>query len=72
MRDLLQQYLDHEISRREFGLGLAALGLSAAAVEAVLADAGDDGGAMPREGIKVEGTGADVLLATFAAAEMVL
>ena len=31
MRDLLQKFLDHEISRREFGAGLTALGSSFAA-----------------------------------------
>ena len=70
MRELLQQFLDHEISRRDFGLGLSALGLSAAAVEAVLADAGTSAEPMPREGIKVKGTGAQILLETFIAADL--
>ena len=70
MRELWQQFLDHEISRREFGLGLTALGLSAAAVDAVLADADQSAEPLPREGIKVEGTGAEVLLATFVAADL--
>ena len=55
MRDLLQRYLDHELSRREFTAGLTALGLSAGAAEAVAADADATAG-LPREGIKVEGT----------------
>ena len=67
MRDLLKQFLDHDISRRELALGLAALGLSAAAVESVVADATAD---LPRDGIKVEGNGADVLLETFIAADL--
>jgi len=70
MRDLLKQYLDHEISRRDFGLGLTALGLSSAAVSAVLADVDDADEAIPRDGIIVEGTGAQVLLATFVAADL--
>ena len=70
MRDLLQKFLDREISRREFSLGLTALGLSAAAVDAVVADAGDSVAPMPRDGVKIEGTGADVLLATFVAADL--
>jgi len=67
MRDLLKQFLDHDISRRELGLGLAALGLSAAAVESVVADASAD---LPRDGIMVEGNGAEVLLETFLAADL--
>jgi thiamine pyrophosphate-dependent acetolactate synthase large subunit-like protein len=70
MRELLQQFLDHEISRRDFGLGLSALGLSAAAVEAVLADAGGSADPMPRDGVKVSGTGAQILLETFIAADL--
>jgi thiamine pyrophosphate-dependent acetolactate synthase large subunit-like protein len=63
----LKQFLDHDISRRELALGLAALGLSAAAVDSVVADATAD---LPRDGIKVEGNGADVLLETFIAADL--
>ena len=70
MRELLQQFLDHEISRREFGLGLSALGLSAAAVDAVVADAGGSAEPVPREGVKITGTGAEILLETFIAADL--
>ena len=70
MRDLLQKFLDQEISRREFGLGLTALGLSSAAVQAVVADADVAADGMPREGVRVEGTGAQVLLETFIAADL--
>ena len=65
MRDLLQQFLDHGISRREFGAGLTALGLSTAAVNSVLAATADEADVLPRDGIKVEGTGADILVETF-------
>ena len=70
MRDLLQQFLDHEISRRQFGAGLTALGLSTAAVNSVLASTADKLNALPRDGIKVEGTGADILVETFLAADV--
>ncbi|MFQ5635941.1 MAG: thiamine pyrophosphate-binding protein, partial [Gammaproteobacteria bacterium] len=70
MRDLLKQFLDHEISRRDFGIALSALGLSSAAVEAVVADAREATEPLPRDGIRVEGTGAEILLATFRAAEL--
>lgn len=69
MRDLLQKYLDHGISRREFGAGLTALGLSTAAVSSVLAST-DESDAMPRDGIEVEGNGADILVETFRAAHV--
>ncbi|MBT8443490.1 MAG: hypothetical protein KJO13_02020 [Gammaproteobacteria bacterium] len=68
MRDLLQKFLDQEISRREFGLGLTALGLSSSAVQAVVADAGNE--PLPRDGVRIEGTGAQVLLETFIAADL--
>ena len=40
MRQLFKQYVDHEISRRQFTLGLAALGFSAAAADSVAASLG--------------------------------
>ncbi len=70
MRDLLQQFLDCEISRRQFGVGLTALGLSTSAVSSVLAATDDEASALPRNGIKVEGTGADILVETFLAADI--
>ena len=68
MRDLLQQFLDHEISRREFSAGLTALGLSASAVSSVLAATDEEGEEFPRDGIRVEGNGADILVETYRAA----
>ncbi len=68
MRNLLRQFLDREISRREFSAGLTALGLSTAAVNSVLASTADQPDVLPREGIKIEGTGADILVETFRAA----
>ncbi|NND35770.1 MAG: hypothetical protein HKN81_01430, partial [Gammaproteobacteria bacterium] len=68
MRDLLQKFLDQEISRREFGLGLTALGLSSSAVQAVVADVATE--PVPRDGVRIEGTAAQVLLETFIAADL--
>lgn len=70
MRDLLRQFFDQEVSRRKFGAGLTALGLSSAAVDSVLASADDESDALPRDGIKVKGTGADILVETFLAADI--
>jgi len=70
MRDLLQHFLDHDISRREFGAGLTALGLSTAAVNSVLAATDDESNEIPRDGIRVEGNGADILVETFRAADV--
>ena len=70
MRDVLQHFLDHEISRREFGAGLTALGLSTAAASSVLASATDESDQLPRDGIRVEGNGADILVETFRAADV--
>lgn len=70
MRDLLYKFLDHGISRREFGIGLTALGLGTSAVNSVLAAATDERAGLPRDGIKVEGNGADILVETFLAADV--
>jgi len=70
MRDLLRRFMDREISRRQFGAGLAALGLGAAAVDTVLAAAADEADSIPRDGTKVNGTGADILVETFRAADV--
>ena len=46
MRELVRRFVDSEISRRDFTLGLAALGFSTSAVDAVAA-ALDPGVALP-------------------------
>jgi len=68
MRDLLMQFLGREISRREFGRGLAALGLSAPAVNALLSSAASAQLPPPAEGVPFTGTGAEVLVETLRAA----
>ena len=68
MRDLLMQFLGREISRREFGQGLAALGLSAPAVNALLGNAASAQLPPPAEGVAFTGTGAEVLVETLRAA----
>ena len=50
MRDLLMKFLGREISRREFGKGLAALGLSAPAVSALVSNAASAQLPPPAEG----------------------
>jgi len=68
MRDLLMQFLGREISRRDFGASLAALGLSTSAVNALLSNAASAELPPPAEGVPFTGTGAEVLVETLRAA----
>lgn len=61
MRDLLMGFLGREISRRDFGLRLAALGLSSTAVNTLVADAAE-AQAPVAGGVPFTGTGAEVLV----------
>jgi len=70
MRDLLKKFLDRDISRRELTMGLTALGLSSAAVNSVVADAIESEDVFPRDGVMIEGTGAEVLLQTLISADV--
>ena len=69
MRDLFKQFLDHDISRREFAKGLTSLGLSTAAVHSVVSSLAQAAEPLPRDGVKVEGTGAQILWETVLAAD---
>lgn len=69
MRDLLKQFLDHDISRRGFAKGLTSLGLSTAAVNSVVASMARAAEPLPRDGVKVEGTGAEILWESLRAAD---
>jgi thiamine pyrophosphate-dependent acetolactate synthase large subunit-like protein len=68
MRELLKGFLDHDISRREFAKGLTSLGFSGAAANSLIASvvAAEP---LPRDGVKFEGTGADVMWETLLAAD---
>jgi thiamine pyrophosphate-dependent acetolactate synthase large subunit-like protein len=70
MRDLVKQFLDHDISRRQFAKGLTSLGLSTAAVQSVVGSIASAAEPIPRDGIKVEGTGAEILWETLIAADV--
>jgi thiamine pyrophosphate-dependent acetolactate synthase large subunit-like protein len=70
MQDLLKRFIDHEISRRDFGKSLAALGLSAAAVESMVGAMAQAADPPPAEGVKFQGTGAEVMLETLRAANI--
>lgn len=59
MRTLLKRLLDHEISRREFGRSMVALGFSAATVRTALASVAD--AAAGADGTEFVGTGGEVL-----------
>ena len=68
MRELLQQFMNRGISRRSFGKGLAALGLSAAAVESVVHNLAAAQQPTAADGVAFTGTGAEVLVETLRAA----
>lgn len=68
MRSLLKQFMDRQISRRDFGRGLAGLGLSAAAVESVVGNFAIAQEPPPAEGVAFTGTGGEVLVETLGAA----
>ncbi|MCC7282087.1 MAG: hypothetical protein IT556_06865, partial [Acetobacteraceae bacterium] len=71
MRGLVKRFADGGLSRRDFTLGLAALGFSASAADAV-ASALDPGVALaqplPAAGTRMKGTGAEVFVETLRAA----
>lgn len=68
MKDLLKGFLDHDISRREFAKGLTAMGFSGAAATSLIASVAA-AEPLPRDGVKFEGTGADVMWETLMAAD---
>lgn len=68
MQDLFRRFLDAEISRRDFGRALAAVGLSAAAVEAVADTLAATATPPPGAGVPFTGTGGELLVETLRAA----
>jgi benzoylformate decarboxylase len=68
MRRLVKQFVDAEISRREFTLGLAAFGFSGAAVEALASGLAGAQHPLPSEGVSIRGTGAEIFVETLRAA----
>jgi benzoylformate decarboxylase len=68
MRGLFKQFVDHEISRRQFTLGLSALGFSASAVNSMAAALGGIQQPPPAEGISIKGNGAEIFVETLRAA----
>jgi thiamine pyrophosphate-dependent acetolactate synthase large subunit-like protein len=70
MKTLAKRFLDQELSRREFGKGLAAMGFSAAAIESVIASIAHGETTVPREGIKFVGSGGEILAECLRAANI--
>jgi thiamine pyrophosphate-dependent acetolactate synthase large subunit-like protein len=71
MRELMYGFLARKISRRQFGQGLAALGLSSAAVDSVVNNlAVAQQAPPPGAGTPFTGTGAEVLVETLRAADI--
>lgn len=67
MRDLVKQFVDQRLSRRDFGAGLAALGFSATAVQSVVGALAQASTGKAAAGVRMEGTGSEVMLATLQA-----
>jgi len=70
MRDLVKQYLDAGLSRRDFGRALVGLGLSAAAADSVVAAIAEAAEPDDAQGVRFTGTGAEVLVETLRAADV--
>jgi benzoylformate decarboxylase len=70
MRELVKQYLDAGLSRRDFGKALIALGLTSAAADSIVAAVTDATEPDPSAGVKFTGTGAEVLVETLRAANV--
>ena len=70
MRSLFKQFFDNDISRRDFGTKLLALGFSQVAVNTFLSAAVQARETLPDEGKRIEGTGAEILAETLRAAEV--
>ena len=68
MRALFKKFFDHEISRRDFGTKLLALGFSQIAVNSFLGAAAEAREPLPQTGVKISGTGAEILAETLRAA----
>jgi len=68
MRGLVKQYVDARITRRDFALGLGALGFSAAAAESLAASLAGARQPLPAEGVSIRGTGAEIFVETLRAA----
>ncbi len=77
MKELIKQYLDHDVSRRGFLTALGGLGLTASAADAMasslepfmMQDPSAAGGSQAREGLReVRGTGGALLVAQLKAA----
>jgi benzoylformate decarboxylase len=67
MRDLVKQFVDQRLSRRDFGAGLAALGFSTAAVQSVVGSLAMAEDGQAAAAVRMEGTGSEVMLATLQA-----
>ena len=68
MKALVKKFLDRELSRREFTLGIAALGFSSSAAESVVVAIAPPGGELSRSGASFSGTGGEALAETLLAA----
>lgn len=68
MQDLFRRFLDAELSRRDLGRALAAVGLSAAAAEALVGSLASAAEPPAEAGVPFTGTGAELLVETLRAA----
>ena len=69
MKSLTKQFLDRELSRRDFALGIAALGFSGAAADSVAAAVDTPSGADLKQGMPFNGNGGEALAECLKAAQ---
>jgi benzoylformate decarboxylase len=70
MRELVKQYLDAGLSRRDFGKALIAFGMTSAAANSIVAAVAEVTEPDVAAGVKFTGTGAEVLVETLRAANV--
>jgi benzoylformate decarboxylase len=68
VQELFRRFLDAEMSRRDLGRALAAVGLSAAAADALVGSLAAAAEPPPESGVPFTGTGAELLVETLRAA----
>ena len=68
MRTLVKKFLDQDLSRRDFGRAMVAMGFSGAAIDSVLSSVAYAAPTPPIEGFEFTGSGGEILAECFKAA----
>lgn len=70
MRTLVKKFLDQDLSRRDFGKAMVAMGFSSAAIDSVLSSVAYAAPIPPIEGVEFTGSGGEILAECMMAAEI--